>query len=121
LKIIRQSQPGYNDRSILKKYLPIDDAIKQGEDSELYQRTALVLKCITKKLGYPPYRLEIMNDITVNNRFRRNTQTGAQRIAVSVPLPGLDYYDNIRDRNSDGNLIPHEGSFGKYPDDFEDE
>jgi len=37
--------------------------------------------------------------------------------APNRPRPGLDYYDNRRDRHDDDSLVPHQGTYGQYKND----
>lgn len=37
--------------------------------------------------------------------------------APNRPRPGLDYYDNRRDRHDDDSLVPHQGAYGQYKND----
>jgi hypothetical protein len=54
------------------------------------------------------------------NSFSMDEENGLV-VGQSITYPDLDYYDNRRDRNENDELIPNEGSFGKWRYDLEAE
>lgn len=50
----------------------------------------------------------------VQEIYDKSAECGCYKEAVS--RPGLDYYDNRRDRFGSNNLVPYKGQFGSHPE-----